>query len=176
MDESMSEEIRQRIANSVSALHKDKKYTDNLYYKLKGKVPYNKGSTISDEQKAKIGKARKAAYADPSYVNPNTGTKRTAEQLENLREGYKKRSLPKGLAWTEAHGDQYTPEVREKMRQAKLGKKPANTKQVECIETGQVFNGLTEAGTSLGINRQSIYMQIKGKLKSAGGKHFRYKP
>lgn len=80
-----------------------------------------------------------------------------------------------GDKWQDAHKDQYTAEVREKMRQKKLGKKPANTKQVLCIETGQVFQGLTEASKELDVNRQSVYLQIKGKLKQVAGKYtFKY--
>lgn len=175
MDGSMSEEIRERIAKSVVELHKDPEYQARVYPKLKGRTPPNKGIPMSEAQKVKVSAAKKAVYADPTYINPNVGQKRTGEALENLHKAFETRTLPTGDAWTEAHGSQYTPEVRAKMRAAKLGKKPANTKLVECIETGQVFEGLTEASKALDINRQSIYLNIKGKLKSAGGKHFKYK-
>ncbi len=174
IDGSMSVAVREKIAKAVVELHKDPEYQAKVYPKLKGLVPPNKGIPISDAQKAKIGAARKAVYADPTYVNPNIGQKRTAEQKERIREG-QKGNMATGDAWQAAHKDQYTPEVRAKMREKKLGKKPANTKLIECIETGQVFNGLTDASQALGINRQSIYLQIKGTIKAAGGKHFRYK-
>lgn len=170
----VAEEVRFKIADSVRKLHKDPAYTNNLYPKLKGLIPPNKGVPMSEEQKAKVSAARKAVHNDPNYINPNIGQKRTGKALENVRKGHETRELPTGEDWHKAHGDQYTPEVRQKMREKKLGKKPVNTKKVVCIETGQVFNGLTEASQELKVNRQSIYMQIKGRLKAAGGLHFRY--
>ncbi len=173
MDEFMSETIRERISKSMTENHQDPEYRANLYPQLKGRIPPNKGVPMSEEQKLKVGAARKAAYDVPGYVNPNIGQERTPEQMERLKAGWAKRDLG-GEKWHTAHDGQFTPEVREKMRQAKVGKKPANTKQVMCIETGQVFDGLTEAAKALDINRQSIWMQLKGKIKAAGGKHFKY--
>ena len=174
MDGDMSQAIRDRIAESVSALHKDPEYQARNYPLLKGLTPPNKGVAMSEEQKSTLSKVKTEMYADPNYVNPNKGQKRTGEALENLHKAYETRQLPTGDAWKEAHGKQYTPEVRAKMRAAKLGKKPANTKKILCIETGQVFLGFTDASNALNICRQSIYSQIKGKLKSAGGLHFKY--
>lgn len=174
MDGAMSESIRERISESVSALHKDPEYQSRVYPKLKGRSPPNKGVPMSEGQKIKVGAARKAAYEVPGYVNPNVGQKRTGEALDNLHEAYKTRELPTGDAWNKAHADQYTEEVRLKMRKAKLDKKPANTKKVLCIETGIVYAGLTDASIGTGANRQSIYLQIKGKIKATKGLHFKY--
>ncbi len=172
MDENMSEGVRRKISDSMVAQHKDPSYQARVYPKLKGLTPPNKGVPMSDEQKVKVGKARKAVYDDPAYVNPNTGRKRPKEVVEKMLAN---RVMPTGEAWAKAHGEQYTPEVREKMRQAKLGKKPANTKKVFCNETQQVFEGLADAAKALGLPKQSIYLQIKGKLKKVGGKYtFRY--
>lgn len=169
-----SEEIRFKIANSMRERHKDPEYTANLYPKLKGLAPPNKGVPMSEEQKKKVSTAKKAVYSNPTYVNPNVGQKREGKALENLRESFKTRELPTGQSWEAAHGTQYTLEVRQKMREKKLGKKPANTKKVLCIDTGQIFEGLSDAAKALNVNRQSIYLQIKGKLKAAGGLHFKY--
>ncbi len=174
MSEEMSEVIRGRISDKVKELHKDPVYQAKVYPKLKGRVPPNKGVPMSEGQKAKVGAARKAAYQVPGYVNPNVGQERTEEQKEHIKKGQEGK-MCSGEAWQEAHKGQYTEEVRIKMRAAKLGKKPANTKKVECIETGQVYDGLTDASIATGINRQSIYLQIKGKIKAAGKLHFRYK-
>lgn len=173
IDGSMSEDVRKKIANTVVELHKDPAYRAKVYPKLKGRTPPNKGQPMSDLQKKKVSDAKKAVYADPNYLNPNIGQKRTDEQKARIREGQGKRALG-GDKWYAAHSDQYTPAIREKMRLKKLGKKPINTKKVLCLETGEVFNGLTDTSKALNINRQSIYLQIKGILKSAGGKHFKY--
>jgi group I intron endonuclease len=175
MDSTMSETMRNKIASSMVLVHTDPEYQARVYPKLKGLTPPNKGIPMSDQQKAKVSAAKKAVYADPTYINPNIGQKRTGEALKNLQDGHSKRIMPTGEAWTEAHGNQYTEEVREKMRQAKLNKKPANTRQIECIETGEIFAGLTEAAEKLQLPRQSIWMNIKGKVKKVGKKYtFRY--
>lgn len=174
IDETMSESVRNKIANSMVIVHKDPEYQSKVYPKLKGLVPPNKGKTMSDEQKAKVSAAKKAIYADPAYINPNLGQKRTEEQKANIKAGQTGK-MTSGDKWQEAHKDQYTEEVRKKMRQAKLGKKPANTKKVLCIETNEVFDGLSDAAKTLDVNRQSIFLQIKGKLKQVAGKYtFRY--
>lgn len=174
MDEMMSAAIRDKIANSMVNLHKDSNYTARIYPKLKGLIPPNKGIEMTPAQKEKLRAAKLAQYADPNYINPNVGQKRTGETLDNLKKSLKNRKMPTGDAWTKAHANQYTLEVKAKMRAAKLNKKPANTKQILCIETNQVFQGLTDASIALGVNRQSIYLQIKGKIKAAGGLHFKY--
>lgn len=173
IDANMLEETRIKIADKIKELHKDPEYQARVYPKLKGLTPPNKGIPMTEKQRAKVSAARAAVYKDPTYVNPNVGQKRTEEQKANIKAGQKGK-MAIGKAWTAAHKDQYTTEVRAKMRAKKLGKKPANTKKVRCIETGVIYDGLTEAAKALDINRQSIWMQIKGKLKSAGGKHFEY--
>jgi len=174
MSDTMSTEIRSKIAAAVIKAHQDPAYRAKVYPKLKGLTPPNKGVPMSELQKEKLSKARKAAYEVPGYVNPNVGQKRTPEQLENLRKGREKRVLPTGEAWHAAHGGQITEEVRIKMRAAKIGKKPANTKKIQCVETGEVFAGLTEVAEKMKLPRQSIWMQIKGKLKQVRGFTFRY--
>jgi group I intron endonuclease len=169
-----SEETKKKLSEKGKEQHQDPEYRANVYPKLKGLVPPNKGVPMSDAQKTKVSAARKAVHADPNYVNPNVGQKRTGKALENLHKGYETRKLPTGDDWVKAHGDQYTPEARAKMRAAKLGKKPANTRKVQCIETEAVYDGLTEAANGTGAPRQSIYLQIKGKIKKAGGLTFRY--
>lgn len=170
----LSEETRRDISEKIKLLHADPEYQARVYPKLKGLVPPNKGVAMSDEQKSKVSAAKKAVYADPTYINPNVGQKRTGEALKNVQEGHKRRKMPKGEAWTEAHGNQYTNEVRKKMRQAKLSKKPSNTQKVFCIETKTMYSGLTEAAKLMNLPRQSIWMQIKGKLKQVRGFTFKY--
>lgn len=173
MDGEMSEEIRDKIAESVKALHADPEYQARIYPKLKGLVPPNKGVPMTDAQKAKVSSALKAMHADPEYVNPNLGATRTEEQKANIRAG-QEGNMATGEAWHQAHDGQFTPEVKAKMRAAKVGKKPANTIKIQCVESGVIYSGLTDAAKGENAPRQSIWLQLKGKLKSAGGKTFRY--
>lgn len=169
----MCEEIRDKIAESMRQTHQDPEYRARVYPKLKDLVAHNKGKTISEEQKAKISEALKAVHADPEYINPNLGTTRTEEQKANIRAG-QEGNMATGEAWHEAHDGQYTVEVRAKMRAAKVGKKPANTIKIQCVESGVIYAGLTDAAKGENAPRQSIWLQLKGKLRSAGGKTFRY--
>lgn len=48
-------------------------------------------------------------------------------------------------------------------------------KSVYCVELDKTFESQTEAAKELGISRGNISSCCKGKLKTAGGYHFRYK-
>lgn len=54
------------------------------------------------------------------------------------------------------------------------GKRTTNNKRVICIETGRVFNSVTEVNKEFGYNKGNICACCKGKLKSANGFHWRY--
>lgn len=54
------------------------------------------------------------------------------------------------------------------------GKRTTNNKRVICIETGRVFNSVTEVNKEFGYNTGNICACCKGKLKSANGYHWKY--
>ena len=84
--------------------------------------------------------------------------------------------------------------VREKLRQANLGKKQSEetkekrsnkmkvamkgnkngNKSVRCIENGETYDSIKIAGITLGISITGITHHLKGKQKSVGGYHFEY--
>ena len=48
-------------------------------------------------------------------------------------------------------------------------------RRVKCVETGVVYNSLTEAGEEVGIDRRNIGNALKkGKKYAAGGFHWEY--
>lgn len=47
-------------------------------------------------------------------------------------------------------------------------------KEVECIETGEVFESFADAARKTGLNRTKIVSVCTGKRKKTGGLHFRY--
>ena len=57
-----------------------------------------------------------------------------------------------------------------------LGNKPRNNKPVECIETGEVFESISEAARQKNINSGGISNCCNGtyKHKTAGGFHWRF--
>ena len=48
------------------------------------------------------------------------------------------------------------------------------TKKVECIETGEIFDSITECAKILNLKPTNITAVCKGKRKTTGGKRFRY--
>ena len=48
------------------------------------------------------------------------------------------------------------------------------TKKVQCIETGETFESITECAKQLKLNPSHITAVCKGKRKSTGHKHFKY--
>lgn len=49
-----------------------------------------------------------------------------------------------------------------------------SNKRVMCVETGEVFDSIKEASVKYVINISNICACCKGRIKSAGGYHFRY--
>jgi group I intron endonuclease len=169
MNSDMADRVREKIATKMRLLHQDPLYRSNLYPKLKGLVPPNKGKPMTEEQKTKLSIMKLALYSNPSYVNPNVGQKRTPEQIERIKRGQEGKILS-----GENHplyGRPVSDSTRAKMRAAKLGKKPVNTDLIICLQTNEVFEGLTEAAKALKVQRQSIWLNLKGKLKIVGGKY-----
>lgn len=54
------------------------------------------------------------------------------------------------------------------------GKRITNNKRVICVETGRVFNSVTEVNKEFGYNKGNIVQCCKGKLKTANGFHWKY--
>lgn len=48
------------------------------------------------------------------------------------------------------------------------------TKKVEFIETGEIFDSITECSKKLNLDASNISAVCKGKRKSTGNKHFRF--
>lgn len=65
----------------------------------------------------------------------------------------------------------WTDEDREKSKENRLN---ALRKKVECIETEEVFNSISEAALAKNTYVQNISKCCKSKLKTAGGFHWKY--
>lgn len=68
------------------------------------------------------------------------------------------------LKWQEEHPEEHQKQVDE---WRKAGS-DANSKAVECITTGEVFNSISEAARTYGIIQGNISKCLKGERKSAG--------
>ena len=74
-------------------------------------------------------------------------------------------------------GKKRSEETKRKISEAKKGKfinRKDQSKKVLCVETGEIFESTMEAQRQTGVNRCNISKVCSGKLKSAGGYHWRY--
>lgn len=81
-------------------------------------------------------------------------------------------------------GKPLSDETRKKMSEARKGKKAsehvilamteATNKKVLCVETGEVYKSISEAGRQLGISFKAISNVCRGKSKTSGGYHWEY--
>lgn len=81
-------------------------------------------------------------------------------------------------------GKPLSDETRKKMSEARKGKKAsehvilamteATSKKVLCVETGEVYKSISEAGRQLGISFKAISNVCRGKAKTSGGYHWEY--
>lgn len=154
----------------------------------------NKYKIFSEETKLKISKANKGKKRSAEDIEKNRighiGIIHTEETKEKLRQA----NL----------GKHHTEEAKEKNRQAHLGKKasfetrekcrqshlknPVTQKQIEQlyqasmktrkkvknVETGEIFNSITEASKKHNVCDGSISQVCKGKRKTAGKYHWEY--
>ena len=61
------------------------------------------------------------------------------------------------------------------MNRAKVLKLPNNVhKKIRCVETGEIYESVTIAANSLGIRREYIYNNLRGKKQSTFGYHWEY--
>ena len=50
----------------------------------------------------------------------------------------------------------------------------ATSKKVLCVDTGEVYKSISEAGRQLGISFKAISKACRGKSKTSGGYHWEY--
>lgn len=109
------------------------------------------GHACSEETKQKISKSKKGK---PS---PRKGIKMTEEQIRKNSESHK------GLKpWNT--GRPWTDEEKAK----------CNGKQVQCVETGNIYATMHEASKDTGADVSRICACCRGRANRAGGYHWQY--
>ena len=153
-----SEETKKRISKKKKAQNKGK---GNPMYGRRHTAKSRKQISLSKTGKHHTAVTRAKMSANNSgEKNPNYGRKHTAEERAKMSSANSgERNVHRGKHLSE----------RTKL---KIGR--ANSKAVRCVETGRIFNSITEAAKELGIDRAHISDACKGKRSTVGGFHWEY--
>ena len=95
----------------------------------------------------------------------------------NHRDEVKTNNVVENLEWCSAQENvnygTRTARAVQNHKYPKLGNHP-KAKAIFCEELNKEFDCITSAGKELGVNRVSISQACTGKLKTAGGFHWKY--
>lgn len=123
------------------------------------------GHKFSQETLDKMSKNRKGKCCGKDHFF--FGKRHSKESLKKMSESHKKRFADKTKH--PMYGKKHSEETREKMRTCK-----SKCISVICLETGEIYYSVAEAGRVLGINNTSISLVCNGKQKSTHNLHFKY--
>lgn len=134
-------------------------------------------------------KGKKGVYS-PEHIEKMKQRRASEETKQKIREARKRQVIPKGRTHSEEskekmrisaikrgnnlpQGFTHSAETREKLRIANSGKVSPNkgkkgaeckwAKKVICIESGIIYNSMTEAAEKLGIKRTTLINKLLGK-------------
>lgn len=150
--------------NSVSAFH-----LNCLATKTNSKSGY-----MSDSSKLKMSKTRKGYKRPKDLIEKlrilNTGSKRSYEskQKMSIAQTGKKRSLESRKKQSEKlKGRSFSEETLAKMRNKKI-----NSKKVQCLETGKIYDSLTIYCNEKNVVYKTIWMYLKLNKKNLKVKYY----
>lgn len=151
--------------------------------KGEGAAMYGKHHT--EETRKKISEHRKGIRNPEESIRRMAETKRGKKMSEEARRHMSesrrgRKATPKMLSALEKARScrVYSEESRKRMSVARKGKymgaENKYHKDIICIETGELFHGVNEAGRKMGISATHISAACKGKRNVAGGFHWKY--
>ena len=149
---------------------------------------YNYGKHLSYETRRKLSEANKGSK------HPNFGKHTSSETRLKMSEAHKghtvspetRRKISEALKCANSpnYGKHLSSDTRRKMSEAHKGKKvsehvilamtEATSKKVLCVETGEVYQSLSEASKAAGVSLGAISNALRGKSKTSGGYHWKY--
>lgn len=95
------------------------------------------------------------------------------EELNKKETDYMNELQPEYNIRTDGHG--ISDEACEKLRKLHTGRKRPNiSRQVKCVETGEVFDSIKAAAQWCNVPNPTVVMLLKGKGRTAGGYHWIY--
>lgn len=187
----ISEETRRKISESNKGKPSPKKGT-HLSAETRLKISKaNKGRHISEETKRKLVESHKghklSAETRMKLSISRKGKKPSAECIRKSIEAHKGKHVDMETRMKiskKLKGRPLSAETRKKMSEARKGRKisermicamtDATSKKVLCVETGEVYKSISEAGRQSGIPFKAISKVLRGKSKTSGGYHWKY--
>lgn len=70
-------------------------------------------------------------------------------------------------------GHHHSEESKRKISESQKNRKD-KSKQVLCVETGEIFESVSEAHRKTGIHQSNISFACNGKLQTSGGYHWQF--
>lgn len=134
----------------------------------------HKGKKLSKEHIEKISKANSGSgnhfYGQSLCGEKNGmyGKKHSEESKANMSKNKKGKYIGKN---SHMYGKKLSNETKYKIYNTK---KEKYYRKVICIENGEVFESIAEAGRKMGLNRNNIQCCCAGKSRSIKGYHFLY--
>ena len=133
-----------------------------------------KGRVLSEEHKRKISESHKGdknpMYGKIGSFGGHYGKKHSLESRIKISKSRKGKLIGKDNPF---YGKKHSIEVLEKIRETSSGKNSAVGRKVQCLETKEIFNTITEAEDKYKIKR-GIGNCCTGRLKQTHGLHWEY--
>ncbi len=149
-----------------------------------------KGTKLSEERKNKLRECSRKWWSIPENrarmceINKANMTPERREAISKFHKGRKRSPETVEKLRLANTGKKCSEETKAKLRAFNLGKKlspeiaekigKGHWKRVICIETGEVFCSVTEAGNRYKVGGCHISSVCRGKRKTAGGFTWRY--
>lgn len=133
------------------------------------------GRQMTEDHKAKINKTLKRKQiicieTKVIYESISEAARQTGISRENIKTALNgKRLSAGGYHWALVDDQEKISELS-----ALAGKYKAAKRSVICIETGFVFESISEAARRVNVGQSGISNVLSGKCKTAGGYHWKY--
>ena len=134
-----------------------------------------KGRAFSEEHLAKINKTLKrksiiCIETGIKYISVSEAARQTGIGRSNIKTAINgKRLSAGGYHWAVVDDQEKISELS-----ALAGKCKAAKRSVICVETGSIFESITEAARYMNVSQPGISNVLSGRSKTAGGYHWKY--
>ena len=170
----VSEETRQKISKANTGRKRSEDFKQNLSKRLSGAGNPFYGCSHTNETKQKIRSAAKGRIVSDDtkrkISKSSKGKVVSIETRQKLSAALKGKNKGNSGYWS---GKALPEEIKKKISETKK-RSGKNTKQVVCIETGEIFKSMHEAAQFANIAQCTLSSCLAGRAKTAGKYHWRF--